>query len=146
MKYKVTTNLKWDGNKLKIIGKKFIGKSVLKAGLALQSQAILLCPVDEGRLRGSIFVKTKDISIGNADSGKIEPGDEIEKPNEDNVCYVGTAVSYAEYIEYGTWKMDSQPFMRPSFDLIAAGKVLTVIKEDGKFFFKDYLRRPKSDN
>ena len=34
--------------------------------------------------------------------------------------------------------MDSQPFLRPAADLVQ-GKVLEIVKVNGKYYFKDYL-------
>lgn len=45
--------------------------------------------VDTGRLRGS-----------------------ISHTHDDEAAYVGTNVEYAPYVEYGTYKMPSRPFLR----------------------------------
>lgn len=65
----------------------------------------------------------------------------INRPADPNMVQVGTAVEYGPYIEFGTVKMNAQPFLRPAMD-IAKGKVLTLLKDAGKYFFGDYLRRP----
>lgn len=139
MKFQSKVTLKWDGEEVKVRGKKYVGESALEAGIIIQNQAVVLCPVDQGRLRGSIFLKTKDRSIGNSYSGKALSEDLIEAPEEENVVYVGTNVRYASYVEYGTRKSAMQPFMRPAFDL-SQGKILTIIKENGKQVFKEYLK------
>lgn len=138
-KYTVKTKIKWNGNEAKLLGKKYIDKSLLEAGIIIQNQAVVLCPVDQGRLRGSIFLKMKNYSRGNAYSNKALAKDLIDFPSENGIVYVGTCTEYGPYVEYGTWKMNAQPFIRPSFD-IAQNKVLTLIKSNGKTVFKDYLK------
>jgi very-short-patch-repair endonuclease len=46
------------------------------------------------------------------------------------------------HIEYGTVKMDAQPFMRPAFDL-AKGQTVTVLEKNGKMHLKEYLKEAK---
>lgn len=60
-------------------------------GLAAEGYAKRLCPVDTGRLRNSI-THTAD----------------------EEYAYIGTNVEYAPYIEYGTSRMDAQPFLKPA--------------------------------
>jgi HK97 gp10 family phage protein len=60
---------------------------------SVEGQAKLLAPVDIGNLKASINGRV------NRDTG-----------------IVGTDVNYAEYQEYGTRKMDAQPYMRPALD------------------------------
>lgn len=84
---------------------KWYGKEVLsnmelatKAGLTaaamvVQGQAVLLCPVDTGRLRQSINYR-----VSNTEAA------------------IGTNVEYAPYVEFGTKRMKAQPFLRPALD------------------------------
>ncbi len=138
-KYTVNTSIKWKGKEVKLLAKQFKFKSIWDAGLAVQAQAVALCPVDFGRLRGSILLKTKDQTNFNDDSDKIKEEDKIDAPKEDGIAYVGTNVRYAEYQEFGSWKMQASPFMRPAFDIIS-GKTLALIKQNGKTIFADYLK------
>jgi hypothetical protein len=62
----------------------------------------------------------------------------IEKPNSDNETFVGSAVDYGPYIEFGTVRSQAQPFLRPALDL-ARGKALTIVTINGRQEFKDYL-------
>lgn len=52
-------------------------------------------PVDTGFLKRSIFITIKDVGL----TAKIEP-----------------TASYAGYVEYGTRKMNAQPYVRPAYD------------------------------
>ncbi len=69
------------------------------AGEAVAGDARSLCPVDTGRLRGSISV-----SAGS------------------NSAVVSANTDYAAYVEFGTSKMAAQPFMVPAA-LNASGKI-----------------------
>lgn len=61
-------------------------------GGAAEGYAADQCPVDTGRLQGSI----------------------AHEPEGDKTMVVGTNVEYAPYVELGTRKMRSQPFLRPA--------------------------------
>lgn len=62
-------------------------------GMIAEAYAVDYCPVDTGRLRGSITYDTDDTTM-----------------------YVGTNVEYAPYVELGTVNMDAQPFLRPALE------------------------------
>lgn len=76
-------------------------KALTECGLVATSYAQEYCPVDTGRLRGSIAHKV---------SG--------------NKCYIGTNVEYAAYVEFGTGSfypggsgiigMRAQPYLKPA--------------------------------
>lgn len=64
-------------------------------GYAVQNAARMLCPVDTGRLRSSIFSR----------SGRDSRGYFVE---------IGTNVSYAAFVEFGTFKSRAQPYLIPA--------------------------------
>lgn len=69
-----------------------ITENIVKtAAYKVERKAKQKCPVDKGRLKGSITTKTQGIE-----------------------AEVGTNVEYATFIEYGTVKMAAQPFMTPA--------------------------------
>lgn len=73
-----------------------------RAGLVaqqLRTEAIRLAPVDTGRLRQSIGVRR----IG------------------DGHYRVGTNVSYAPFVEFGTRHTRAQPFLRPALEKVRRG-------------------------
>jgi HK97 gp10 family phage protein len=71
--------------------------SVEAACALIQETAKNYCPVDTGALQASITTEIDD-------SGKTIVGT------------VGPHRTYADYVEFGTYKMAAQPYMRPSFD------------------------------
>lgn len=62
-----------------------------KIGLTAEGYAKMNAPVDTGRLRNSI---THEVD-----------GQEV---------YIGSNVEYAPYVELGTYKQKSQPFLKPA--------------------------------
>jgi HK97 gp10 family phage protein len=88
----------WNGDK----AKKSIHAASIDAAqkvlLYAEGQAKKDCPVDTGRLRSSITHGITDIK-----------GDVI-------IGQVGTNVEYAEHVEFGTSKMQAQPYLRPAVD------------------------------
>ena len=128
----VQTKLRWNGDKIKIKGRKVVNKSAFETGLIVEGQAKLLTPVDTGRLAASISTQ----SINNGSSGGV---DTIAKPTQLGVVLVGTPVNYGPYIEFGTIKSNAQAFLRPALAL-AQGKVLSIIKKNGKYIFAGYLK------
>lgn len=62
-----------------------------KVGLLMERNAKLACPVDTGRLRGS-----------------------ISHTHDKNTSYVGTNVEYGPYVEMGTVNTNAQPYLKPA--------------------------------
>ena len=141
----------WKGQDVKIKGKKVVNKSAFETGLVVEGQAKLLCAVNYGYLAASIttqsYTKGTELENPNKYAKEVPPPDhqvssfkKIEKPNDDNEVLVGTAVDYAPHIEYGTVRMNAQPFLRPSLDL-AKGKSVAIITVNGKQEFKEYFEQ-----
>jgi len=170
MSAKVTIKSSWKGNEIKFQGKKVVDKSIWEIGLIVEGQAKELCPVNYGYLKASINTQSRDqgTELGQVVSKRVasttqtigsktklvsahapshqsffenmpERFQKIAKPNGLQEVLVGTSVEYGPHIEFGTVKMSAQPFLRPALDL-AQGKILTIVKENGKFIFKDYIR------
>jgi len=70
-----------------------LGTAVRDLVLLVEAEAKKLCPVDTGKLRASITPVIESWAAG----------------------YVGTNTHYAPHVEYGTRKMDAQPFLEPAF-------------------------------
>lgn len=92
-------------------GRQKIAETLNKKGLRIVREAKERCPVDTGRLRSSITAEL------------IRQGD---KPR----VLIGSNISYAPHVEFGTSTRAAQPFLRP-----AARQVLKkgVTKSDFNF-------------
>ena len=93
IKFRVNTEL--DDDVIRQMAKNVLWKSVLKIH-ALSSRIV---PVDTGRLKGSLHVSPSA-------SGSLK-------------YRVGDGVNYGVHIEYGTFKMGAQPFLRPAADEVS---------------------------
>ncbi len=76
----------------------FVRKEMHTKAELILTKAIRLCPVDTGRLAGSL-----------AETGVID-GHDAEGP----VCLIGSPVTYALWVEVGTRHMQAQPYLRPA--------------------------------
>lgn len=99
-------------NRIKEIDAK-VEEAIETALIACAEQAIDyatdIVPVDTGNLRNSI---TK------------------EYDKSEHVVYIGTDVEYAPYVEFGTYKMEARPYLKPA----VANRV-----EECKKFLQQYL-------
>ena len=69
-----------------------IEETLDSTALKIENDAKHICPVDTGRLRASVNTK----KCG-------------------SLCRsIGTSVEYAPYVEFGTRRMQAQPFLRPA--------------------------------
>lgn len=133
---KTTISKQWRGDEVKVRGKLVTGKSAYELGLVVEGQAKMLCPVDTGRLKGSIT--TAGYHQRTTTQAPATFQDSIDPPRDDNEVLVGTAVAYGTHMEFGTIKTDAQPFLRPALDL-ARGKVVSVVRRNAKMHFAQYL-------
>lgn len=83
-------------------------------GASLEGQAALLAPVDTGRLRGSITYATR--RERSRPDAPAQGSDEVSQPSDVWTLHVGTNVSYAEHVEYGTRRTAAQPYLRLALD------------------------------
>lgn len=104
-------------------------KAITENALILEREIASKTPVDTGHLRGSISTIAPLISTdgsGGCFFGKkgtkatecrsiVHPGG-IEGSVDSNEAFVGTNVSYAPYVEYGTKYMKAQSFMRTGYE------------------------------
>ena len=92
-------------------------EGILKTAIEVTSEAKKLAPVAKiygGNLEGSIQWKTdKGRSGGDTSSTAL-----TEQPPK-NGAIVGTPVEYGVYQEFGTRKMNAQPFLRPAMDIVS---------------------------
>ena len=133
----VTVTRQWNGRDVKIRGKRAVGKSAFEIGLIVESNAKMLCPIDTGRLAGSITTQSSE--NGSGPRAPATFSDVIQKPRDPDEVFVGTAIDYGPYQEFGTIRSSAQPFLRPALAL-AQGKSLTIVQEEGRFQLKEYLK------
>ncbi len=137
MSFNVRTDLQWNGEEVKVRGKRVTGKTAFETGLVVEGQAKALAPVKEGRLRGSITTQAAD--RGTNVEGKAEGSDKISAPQDPQEVFVGTAVDYAPFVEFGTVHQSAQPYLRPALDL-AQGKVVTIAVKNARQEFKGFIQ------
>lgn len=145
--------LTWNGDIVRQRAKNLAGKSAWTIGMAVLSDAKMLCAVNYGYLAASLMVadderKTKLDSPASFASEVPPAGHsvstfrEIKAPTVESdlvgEVFVGTAVDYGPYVEYGTIKTNAQPFLRPALDM-ARGKAPTIVEIEGKLAFGEYF-------
>lgn len=85
--------------------------ALVEGAIIIEGECIVRCPVDTGRLRGSI---TRRVRLGDgsvlAAAGKDGLGKDPDRRGE---AHIGTNVEYAAHVEYGTRFQKAQPYMRP---------------------------------
>ena len=134
---RVDTAFEWNGDEIKVKGKKVVNKTAFEIGLVVEGQAKVLINNVTGRLAGSLTTQAK--AHGNNVRSPATATDKITAPGDDMEVFVGTAVEYGPYVEFGTRRASARPFLRPALDL-AQGKVLTIGMKEGRLEFKDYLK------
>lgn len=135
----------WNGEEVKKRAEALAGKSSFEIGLAVQAQAKALCPVAKvngGRLRGSITTASGLGRRTNPEGNGAVASDKIAAPSEPFETFVGTPVFYGPYVEYGTFRMSAQPFLRPALDMVR-GKAVQIVQVEAKKAFQEYLN-PKA--
>ncbi len=139
MSYEVRTDLQWNGQDVKIRGKRVVNKTAFETGLIVEGQAKVLAPAKTGRLRASITTQSSTRGTEMDGAKGQEGSDKISPPRDDQEVLIGTAVDYGPHVEFGTVNSDAQPFLRPALDL-AQGKVLTIGLKNSRIEFRDYLK------
>jgi len=149
---RVTIDTIWNGEDVKIRGKKVVQQTGFELGKLVEKTARFLAPVDSGYLRASITTQCGNgigTEPGNpaalGGTGKQKGGGfsswemTIQAPTDPNEIYVGTPLYYAWHQEFGTIYMAPQTFLRASLEL-AKGNMLTITKVNAKFYFGEYLK------
>lgn len=125
-----------------------VEKGNIEICMQVTAQAKTLAPSDKGTLRNSIMWTT-DVATGgfNENGGEPAPKTISVKPKEFQ-GYVGSALDYSIYQEFGTRKMAPQPYLRPSIALIVKGQSAKTVlakmqKEEMKGALKKGIKRIK---
>jgi hypothetical protein len=149
---KTSVGLKWEGQNIKIQGKKVSGQTAFGIGLVVEGEAKLLAAKRSGYLAASITTQagtgegTEPGNPAEYGSGIAEDGEgysdaemTIQAPDTEDEVFIGTPLDYAPHVEFGTVRQHAQPFLRPALAL-AKGETLTICKDKAKFYFKEYLQ------
>lgn len=132
----VKTDSTWNGDIVKGLAFNAATGSAYEIGLAVEAQAKLLADGFKhptGRTKGSITTQARD--KGTSPSGTGSAGsDVIQKPSDAQEVFVGTAVNYAPYLEFGTMYMRAQPFLRPALQIVTGGAIQIAEFESKKEF------------
>jgi hypothetical protein len=141
---------KWYGDEIIKRAEVLKTKSIRTIGMVVMGEAKQLCAVNYGYLAASIQTAS-NTSVTKLESPKsyqqetppaghqVDTFRDIEKPTDKDEVYVGTAVDYGPYVEYGTIKSIAQPFLRPALDM-ARGKVPQIVTTEGRKEFGEYLK------
>lgn len=108
---------------------KLMRKEIARAGINIQREASIRCPVDTGRLRSSIH------PVFSTDGLSAEIGAGAMRYGSKDIA--GTNVEYAAFVEFGTRRMRAHPFLFPAFEVEwrrlvdAITKILTRFASSG---------------
>lgn len=86
------------------VGLAFTAEDLSKGAKVILEQAQDICPIDTGFLRDSGFMQVV--------------GEDVE---------IGFSAEYASYVEFGTYKMAAQPFLRPALDIAELQALSAVV-------------------
>lgn len=84
--------------------------ALVEGAAIVEGECIVRCPVDTGHLKGSI---SRRIRLAGGVDGSDKPGGLQEYPESEGEAHIGTNVSYAAHVEFGTKHQKAQPYMRP---------------------------------
>lgn len=85
-----------------------VNREVVRSALNIQSAAKRNCPVDTGRLRNSIAAADSEALLTENGEGRLSP--------DTTEAVIGTRVSYAPFVEFGTRNQEAQPFLVPAWE------------------------------
>lgn len=99
------------GIKTSMIKPELMKKALIESAIIVQNDAKLNCPVNTGRLRGSISFALEDMS--GKTEGKAGFDDAVSQPKRPMKAKIGTNVEYAIFVEY--MKGNQFAFLRRAF-------------------------------
>ena len=101
---------------LEDLGLQFTTDDVAVGAYIILDKAVDNCPVDTGYLRSTAFSEITDDDV-----------------------FIGFNAPYASYLEFGTYKMEAQPYLRPALDE-AQDAALKAIVNSIEIHLKDIAR------
>ena len=105
-------SLKWYGAEIESKLDQAMIAGLEACAVTVEGKAALLCPVNMGRLRGSITHRT--VYERSVAKSPAKPSDAVQAIPKKNEAYVGTNVNYASWVEFGRL-----PGKMPPVDMIA---------------------------
>lgn len=107
---------------------------ILKTCILVAAQAKALQVPDTGRLRNSIMYKTQKTEGGLNDSAGEKSDKSLSIKAKNLEGYVGSALEYSIYEEFGTRYRPAKPYLRPAIQLVVKGagvnEVTSAIKRE----------------
>lgn len=100
---------------LENVGLAFTVEDLLPGAQIIFDRSQQLCPVDTGYLKSTGFVRAV--------------GEDVE---------IGYEAEYASFVEFGTYKMAAQPYLRPAFDEMEL-RALSAIVDSVESHMRDVL-------
>jgi HK97 gp10 family phage protein len=94
-----------------------ISQVIRKSAFDIQAAAQTLAPVDTGNLKNSIYTKTID-GDQYPGGGSESPVDNQVPPVDDVTAYVAVGALYGVYVELGTTRMPSHPYLAPATESV----------------------------
>lgn len=89
---------------LEQVGLQFTVEDLEAGAVVILSEAQANCPVDTGFLQSTGFM--------------VVTGNDVQ---------IGFGAEYASYVEFGTYKMAAQPFLRPALDNAEAAALSAIV-------------------
>jgi HK97 gp10 family phage protein len=86
------------------VGLEFTSEDLVKGAEVIMKRALELVPYDTGELWDSAFIQ--------------DGGDDVE---------LGFSADHASYVEFGTYKMAAQPYLRPAIDEMEAAALSAIV-------------------
>lgn len=109
-------SLKWHGDEVAKIFEDANEMGIVAVCMAVEREAVRMCPVDTGRLRGSITYRTKNSRDAVSGTAKADDGIQTQPGKYEGL--IGTNVNYAAHVEYGTKRMAPRKFLRGGADAV----------------------------
>ena len=142
---KIVPKIRWNGDKIKINVAHATEESIFELGVFAAKTAKNIVRKKYGYLAASINVQSNargtELESPSKYARKAEPKGyrvsgftTLDKPRSNRTVLVGTNVSYALYIEFGTHGRPVLPYLRPSLDFARSMSKYIVeekFKEEG---------------
>ena len=113
----------------KATAKNTLKRTLMKAADPIDEAASAMAPVDLGKLERSVVVGTRLTRSQQTGGPKLTAGGFRSASKNYVEVHVGTRLSRGQFMEFGTFKDDPSPFMRPAWDA-NKDRALDIIKSE----------------